>query len=194
VALARQGQQQLHASTAPARGDSGTQRGQHSAEAPASSRPEVEAARARGASRSSAGVAGLLRCWDLRWPAVGGTWARLGCWDLWWSAAGGTWARLGEWDLRWLVGGACERRACGQDCKKQESGWRQAAAGTWEGNQGLGLGLVISYRWCTAVDRSGLGPAPSRPAVFMFGSPVGEVRNPNPNPKRCGSGSGHTRG
>jgi hypothetical protein len=26
------------------------------------------------------------------------------------------------------------------------------------------------------------------------GSPVGEVRNPNPNPKRCGSGSDHTRG
>jgi hypothetical protein len=26
------------------------------------------------------------------------------------------------------------------------------------------------------------------------GPPVGEVRNPDPNPKRCGSGLGHTRG
>jgi hypothetical protein len=63
------------------------------------------------------------------WPPVGPGrgWAN-GIYDGRWAAPASLWARLQE---------------------ARERAWL-AAAGIWEGNQGLGLGLVISSRWCSA--------------------------------------------
>jgi hypothetical protein len=56
-----------------------------------------------------------------------------------------------------------------------------------------GVGLLVSWAWASnsTVRDWGLGRLMACVHVRVS---VGEVRNPDPNPKRCGLGSDHTRG
>jgi hypothetical protein len=101
----------------------------------------------------------------------------------------------GGWDLGELEIG--EGREAESGCWALAAGLGRAAGSL---GTGKGLGLAVGLGW--SVGHLGLGQNDDCWTGETLGwhscsglrVPVGEVRNPDPNPKRCGSGSGHTRG